>query len=196
MSTTITQVANTSSIRDAEFVRIDVVGGQGSPYCFSSSFQRETIADAGFVSSFTNLGGLLSISGHQRDISATSFDTTVSLAGVDKTKIGQIIDAGLKGSEVNIWRGFYTENYQLSGTPVKRYKGIVTSYDLQEDRVEDIDSFVLNIHCSNFKQVLENRVVGRFTNASSWKVSNPTDTSMDRVSTLNGAKYNFGQKLA
>jgi hypothetical protein len=120
----------------------------------------------------------------------------VSLAGVDKTKIGQIIDAGLKGSEVNIWRGFYTETYQLSGTPVKRYKGIVTSYDLQEDVMEGIDAFVLNIHCSNFKQVLENRVVGRYTNASSWKASNPTDTSMDRVSTLNGAKYNFGQKLA
>jgi hypothetical protein len=196
MSTIITQVVNTSSIRDAEFVRIDVIGAPGTPFCFSSSYKRETISDAGFVSSFTNLGGLLSISGHQRDISATSYDTSISLAGVDKTKIGQIIDAGLKGSEVNIWRGFYTENYVLNGNPVKRYRGIITSYDLQEDRVEDIDSFVLNIHCSSFKQVLENRVVGRFTNASSWKSINPTDTSMDRVATLNNAKYNFGQKLA
>lgn len=196
MSTSITQVVNTTTIRDAEFVRIDVTGAPGSPYAFSNSYRREVIASTGFVGTYTNLGGLLSVSSHQRDLSATSFDTSISLAGIDKTQIGSIIDAGLKGSEVNIWRGFYTENYELNGAPVKRYHGIVTSFDIQEDRVGDVDAFILTLHCSSFKRVLENRVVGRFTNPSSWSVTNATDTSMDRVPGLNNAKFNFGQKLA
>jgi hypothetical protein len=198
MSTSITQVQNTSTIRDAEFIRLDVEGAADTPYFFSSSFRNETITDplTGTTSTatvtFIGLGGLLSVTGHQRDLSVTSFDTSVTLVGVDKTKVGQVLDAGLKGSRMQIYRGFYDEKYVLIGSPVLRYTGIVTSYSLTEDRSFNDDNFALTVNCSSYKLILENRNAGRFTNEKSWKNFNSTDTSMDNVSNISNGFFNFG----
>jgi hypothetical protein len=198
MTTAITQVQNTSSIRDAEFVRLDVPNHVETPFFFSSSFRNETITDpiSGSTSTakvtFIALGGLLSVSGHQRDLSVTSHDTSVSLVGVDQTKIGSVLDAGLKGSRLQIYRGFYDQNYNLIGTPVLRYTGIVTSYAIEEERIEGIDNFALTINCSSYKIVLENRSSGRFTNDKSWQNFNSGDTSMSNVANLVNANFNFG----
>ncbi len=198
--TVITQVQNTTTIRDAEFVRLDVTGAEGSPYFFSSSFRNETITDplTGTTSTatvtFIALGGLLSVSGHQRDMSVTGFDTSVSLVGIDKTKIGNILNVGLKGSRIQIYRGFYNENYVLSGSPVLRYTGIVTSYALAEDRTEYEDNFVLTVNCSSYKLVLENRTAGRYTNEKSWRRFNASDAGMDNVANISNQFFNFGEK--
>lgn len=191
-----------SRITNAEFIRIDIPGAEGSPYFFSNSYRRETITDpiggttATSVATYTALGGLVGVSGHQRDLSVTSYDTSITLVGVDQTKLGQIIDIGIKGSRIQIYRGFYNEAGNLVDTPKLRYTGIVTSYTLNEERVENIDAFTLQINCSSYKTVLENRVAGRYTNSRSWKYYNSTDTSMDRVAGLNNAKFDFGKKLA
>jgi hypothetical protein len=197
MSTSITQVQNTSSIRDAEFVRLDVAVA-GSPFFFSSSFKNETITDplTGTTSTatvtFISLGGLLSVTGHQRDLTVTSFDTSVSLGGVDPTKLAQVLDAGLKGSRIQIYRGFYDEKYVLIGSPVLRYTGIVTSYSINEDRIENTDTFTVSLNCSSYKIVLENRNAGRFTNEKSWKRFNSTDTGMDNVANISNGFFQFG----
>jgi hypothetical protein len=196
VTTSITQVQNKAAIKDAEFIKITVPGAPDSPYRFSNSYRTETINGEAYGGTYTSLGGLVAVSGHQRDLSVTSYDTTVSLAGIDQTKIGQIIDAGLKGSSIVIWRGFYNANYELDGTFVLRYTGIITGYDINEERVENVDAFTLNIHCSSFKQVLENRISGRYTNQSSWQNFDAVDVSMNNVATLRDAKFNFGQKLA
>jgi hypothetical protein len=199
MTTEITQVQNTSIIRDAEFVRIDVAGHDESPFFISSSFKNETITDpiGGTTSdaqgTYVALGALLSVSGSQRDLSVTSFDTSVNLVGIDQTKLGTILDAGLKGSRVQIYRGFYTNNYVLSGTPVLRYTGIVTSYSLTEERIEDIDNFALTLNCSSYKIVLENRSAGRFTNDKSWQNANAGDTAMSYVANIANAYFDFGK---
>lgn len=187
---------------NAEFVRIDIEGAANTPYFFSNSYKNEVIADpvggttATSVATFTALGGLLSVSGHQRDLSVTSYDTSITLVGVDESKLGLVIDAGIKGSRVQIYRGFYDTNGMLIDTPKLRYTGIVTSYSLNEDRVDNVDAFTLQINCSSYKTVLENRLAGRYTNSRSWKNYNANDTSMDRVAGLNNSKFDFGKKLA
>lgn len=194
MSTAITQVQGKLTIKDAEFIRITMPNG--TVYAFSSSFKDETISGSTFSGKYTALGGLLSVSGHQRDLTVTSYDTTVTLVGVDKTQLGSILTAGVKGAKIEIWRGFYTDNYVLDGTPVLRYTGIVTGYVIDENYGEFADTFVLSIHCSSYKRVLETRISGRHTNKSSWRSVNANDAGMDNVAALNNAKFNFGQKLA
>jgi hypothetical protein len=191
-----------ASVKNAEFVRIDIEGAADTPYFFSNSYRNETITDpltggsASALATFTALGGLLGISGHQRDLSATSYDTSITLVGVDESKLGLVIDAGVKGSRIQIYRGFYDANGNLIDTPKLRYTGIVTSYTLTEDRIDNIDTFTLQINCSSYKTVLENRVSGRYTNSRSWKNYSPADTAMDRVASLHNSKFDFGKKLA
>jgi hypothetical protein len=214
-------------IIDAEFIRLSITDPQSSTatvYSLSTSFQNETITDQDGVSSiatgtYTALGGLVSISGHQRDISATSYDTLITLVGIDPNKISQVLEigynpqthsyhAGIKGAKIQFWRGFYDNNYHLIDSPQLRYTGIVTSYVINEDRMDDHDTFILQLHCSSFKTVLENRIVGRHTNGTSWnKGVNPQydvngvpqnplwDTSMDRIQAIHNTTFNFGQKL-
>lgn len=196
MPTVISQVTGTNYINNAEFIRITIPKDANSPYNFSSSYRKESFSGSDFVGTFTNLGGLVSVSGHQRDLAVTSYDTTVSLVGVDKTRVGQVIDAGLKGAKIEIWRGFYDANYQIKGSPVLRYTGIITGFVIDEQYQDRSDTFTLSLHCTSYKKVLENRISGRITNSSSWKNFAATDTSMDRVAALNNAKFNFGQKLA
>jgi len=233
LSTTITNYLSTATgIIDCEFVRVTVYNpttSTGVTYCFSNSYQTETFSGSAFTGTFTALGGLLSVSGHQRDISATSYDTQVSLVGIDQTKVGQILEvgqnydidnnpipnnfhSGLKGSKIEIWRGFYGNNYQLLDAPQLRYTGIVTSYHINEDRQGQVDTFVLTLQCSSFKTVLENRFAGRHTNGTSWNTlggtninpnydsnGNPTnplyDSGMDRVQAISNTTFNFGLPL-
>ena len=215
------------SIRDAEFVRFTITNPQNistATYSFSTSFQAETITDQNGVSSiatgtYTPLGNLVSISGHQRDLSATSYDTQITLVGIDKSQIKRVLEinydpvsghylSGLKGGKIQIWRGFYDTNYQLIDTPQLRYTGIVTSYTITEDRQDRIDTFTLSLNCSSFKTVLENRITGRHTNGASWnKNINPQydssgyatnvsyDVSMDRVQAIHDTTFNFGLPL-
>jgi hypothetical protein len=208
MSTSITQVQNKLILRDAEFVRITMADTAQTHYTFSTSFRSHTFSTDQFPNQpyteyststvFSPMGGLVSISGHQRDLSVTSYDTSISLAGIDQTKLNLILNAdkGLKGAKVEIWRGFYTDTYELDGAPVLRYTGIVTGYNLDENYSDMADTYQMTIHCSSFKRVLEVRLAGRFTNKSSWRSVSPNDAGMDNVAALNGAKYNFGQKLA
>jgi hypothetical protein len=204
--TSINNILTGSNLISAEFVRIDIPGteAQGGPtFFFSNSYRNETITDpigntapvTTSTQACTALGGLVAVSGHQRDLSVTSYDTSITLSGIDNTRVGAIIDAGIKGSRIQIYRGFYDTAYQIIDTPQLRYTGIVTSYSLNEERVDNIDAFTLVINCSSYKTVLENRIAGRYTNSRSWKFYNSTDTSMDRVASLSNAKFDFGKKL-
>lgn len=194
-------------ITDAEFIKLTVNNAIGSPFCFSTSFKNETVGSTS-TQAYTALGGFVSVSGHQRDLQVTSYDTMITLVGIDSSKLRNVLEistqggtgstghAGLKGSQIEIYRGFYDDTYALIDTPQLRYTGIVTSYTINEDRQEQLDTFTLAIHCSSNKTVLENRIVGRYTNDASWSYINPDDTSMNRVAAINKQTFNFGQKLA
>jgi len=217
MSTNIPAVQNTPTIRDAEFVKLVVNFSNGSNLIsrtlyFSSSYKTETVSG----NSYTDLGGLLAVSAHQRDITSSGYDTSITLCGLDPYYIyfvaggpataaipvtGQSdIPIGyyplIKGSMIEIRRGFYDSSYALTST-VLRYTGLITSYVIQEERDNTFEAlnntYTISLQSSAYRQILENRIAGRKTNPQSMKYWFSTDTSMDRVPGLEGKKFDFGQ---
>jgi hypothetical protein len=187
MSTVIPEVIATPKVKSAEFIKLTV---NTSTYTFSSSYCAETINGQ----RYTPVGGLLQIGQQNRDLRATSADTTISLSGLDPDNIYLVLGEPIRGSEVEIYRGFYNNNYQL-GNVVKRFTGIVTSYNVSEEFNNDanMDLFSVSISCSSYKVVLENNVGGRRTNQDTWDYWYAgADTSMANVSKLNGAYFDFG----
>lgn len=160
-----------------------------SVYTFSSAYKPETINGV----TYTPLGGLLSVGVQQRDIRVTSADTSISLSGVSGNNIQIILDNTIRGSQVDIVRGFYDNNFNLTSN-AHRFTGIVTSYNITEDRQEKEDNFTVTINCSSIKTVLENRVAGRKTNKQSWQSFYPTDSSMNNIYSISGQNFDFGRK--
>lgn len=184
---------NKALVNNAEFVKLTIYNEYGNTannnvYTFSSSYQTETIDGQ----AYTPLGGLLGIGIQQRDIRVTSADTSISLSGIDGNNMAIVLGNKIRGSEVEIIRGFYNNNYILTNT-AQRFSGIVTSYNITEERQDNDDNFTITLNASSFKSVLENRIAGRKTNSESWKEYNPTDTSMDRVPSIADRQFDFGQ---
>ena len=187
-------VNNQNHVLTADFVKLTLnlsPSGSGTEVVtFSSSYRNEIIDGL----EYDALGGLLGVGSQQRDLSATGFDTTISIIGIDQNNIFYVLSDEflMKGSLVQIYRGFYDANYNL--TTYLRYTGLVTSWSIDENTiVEELeDTYICNINCSNYKSVLENRIAGRNTSPTSWKNFNPSDTSMDNVPNLINATWNFG----
>jgi len=180
---------------NAEFVKLKVYNDFNDPsdfdiYTFSSSYRYETID--GVV--YSPLGGLMNVGIQQRDIRVTSADTSVSISGIDGDNMYNILSKKIKGSELNIIRGFYNSNYILTSNAI-RFQGIVTSYNVVEERSGQDDNFTIAINASSFKVVLENRIAGRRTNNASWQFFNPSDTSMKNIQSLSGTSFDFGNKV-
>jgi hypothetical protein len=191
----IPEVDNVPYVSNAEFVKLIVTPEIGTPvtHTFSTSFRTETID--GVV--YQALGTLLNIGTQQRDLRVTSSDTTITLSGLDSDNIYIVLGTKIKGSPIEIYRGFYDDNYNLVNT-VRRFNGIITSYTITEDLQQDnnIDNFVISVNCSAYKTILENRIAGRKTNSNSWKEFNPTDISMDRVQAISEAYFDFGKPVS
>ena len=189
MTTAIAQVANTASIKTAEFVKLVVATtNTTNTYTFSNAFKRETIDGT----EYTALGGLVAVGNQQRDLTATAYDTSVALVGVDPTNINLVLNANLRGSLIEIRRGFYDDGGRLTAT-YPRFKGVVTTFQISEDREGDIDVFNVVINCSSYKTILQNNIGGRRTNRDVWNyLYNGADTSMDSVEKLSGAYFDFG----
>lgn len=190
----IPEVANNQPYTiNAEFVKLTVFNQVGNlantnVYTFSSSYKSEIIDGT----TYTPLGGLLMVGVQNRDLRVTSADTSLSLSGIDGNNIYVVLGTKVKGSEVEIIRGFYDANYILQNT-YPRFTGIVTSYNISEDRSERQDNFTVTLNASSYKTVLENRIAGRKTNQQSWQVFDPTDTSMNNVYSLADQQFDFGK---
>jgi hypothetical protein len=195
VSSNIPEVGNNAlQINTAEFVKLKIYNdfnntANVSTYTVSSAYREETIANV----AYTPLGGLLSVGAQARDIRVTAGDTSISLSGIDGNNIFVVLDSKIRGSELTIYRGFYDANYVLANT-YQRFTGIVTNYNITEDRVDNEDNFTVGISASSFKTVLENRVAGRKTNKESWRFFNSNDSSMDQVYSITGVAFDFGMK--
>jgi hypothetical protein len=188
----IPQVNNTPYVNNAEFIKLTIVNSDSSStvHTFSSSYKIEVIDGVSYLA----LGGLLMVGTQQRDLRVTSSDTTITLSGLTSDNMYLVLGTQIKGSTIEIWRGFYDDNYALVNT-VRRYKGVITSYSIHEDLSENTDNFVISVNCSAYKTVLENRISGRKTNTSSWKQYNPSDISMDKVQALDNTYFDFGKTV-
>ena len=193
--TTINAV-NSPSIRHAEFVRM-VVGQSGSTTTYTFCNASAPITIDGIT--FTNLGALLGVGDVQRDIKATSDDMTISLTGIDPSWVGVILGTYIKGSSVEVWRGFLDSNNQIITTPTtqffKRYQGIINNVSITENFDSQARTRVAtcSVSCSSMRQILENRMSGVKTNQQSWQFFYGTDTSMDRVATIANTYFDFGK---
>jgi len=89
-------------IRHAEFVKL-TVGTAETVYTFCNAAAPITVDGI----TFANLGALLNVGDVQRDMRSTSDDMTIALTGIDPTNIGIILGNDIKGSLVEVWRGFF-----------------------------------------------------------------------------------------
>lgn len=185
-------VQNKNYINNAEFVKLTVYNADNSTtvHTFSTSYKNETIEGTVYLA----LGGLLNVGSQQRDLRVSSSDTTISLSGLQSNNIYLVLGTKIKGSKIQIFRGFYDTNYILTSV-VKRYDGIITSYTITEDLEGETDNFAISVNCSAYKVILANKLSGRKTNSQSWKEYDSNDISMDKVQTLDGAYFNFGKPV-
>jgi hypothetical protein len=190
--TTINAV-NGSQINHAEFVKL-TVGTAATVYTFCNAAAPITVGGI----TFSNLGALLSVGDVQRDIKATSDDMTIQLTGINPSNIALILSNDIKGSLVEVWRGFFDSNNQIITTPTtqffKRYQGIINSVSITEDFNSEARTRIAtcSISCSSMRRILENRLSGVKTNQNNWQFIYPNDTSMNRVSEISNTFFDFG----
>ena len=181
-------------IRHAEFVRL-TVGTAETVYTFCNAAAPITVGGI----TFNNLGALLNVGDVQRDMRSTSDDMTIALTGLDPANIAIILSNDIKGSIVEVWRGFFDANNQIITTPTtqffKRYQGIINSVAITEDFNSEARTRIAtcSISCSSMRRILENRLGGVKTNQSSWQFLYPGDTSMNRVATIANTYFDFGK---
>lgn len=190
MSTTMTAL-DSSSIRHGEFIRLTM---PSNTYTFCNAAAPINVDGI----TFTNLGSLLQLSDIKRDIKANSSDLSISLTGVDGTNVSIVLGSDIKGSRIEVWRGFLDSNNQIITSPTqqffKRYQGIVSNYSITEDWNEQIRSRVatVGLSCASFRTILENRVGGVRTTPKIWQAFYPNDNSMNRVPSIAGSYFDFG----
>lgn len=190
--TTINAVTG-SQINHAEFVKL-TVGNAATVYTFCNAAAPITVGGI----TFANLGALLSVGDVQRDIKATSDDMTIALTGIDPTNVGIILGNDIKGSLVEVWRGFFDSNNQIITSPTtqffKRYQGIINSVSITEDFNSEARTRIAtcSISCSSMRRILENRLSGVKTNQNNWQFLYPSDTSMNRVAQISNTYFDFG----
>jgi hypothetical protein len=191
--TTINAVTG-SQINHAEFVKL-TVGTAATVYTFCNAAAPITVGGI----TFTNLGALLNVSDVQRDIKATSDDMTIALTGIASANISLILSSDIKGSLVEVWRGFFDSNNQIITTPTtqffKRYQGIINSVAITEDFNSEARTRIAtcSISCSSMRRILENRLSGVKTNKSNWQFIYANDTSMNRVAEISNQYFDFGK---
>lgn len=105
----ITPVVGTNVIRYADFVRITTAS---ATYRFATTPSAITVS-AVDANAFTGLSQLVSIGSATRDIKSTANETTVTLVGIDTTMLSLVLGAGIKGSKIEMWHGFFDANNNL-----------------------------------------------------------------------------------
>lgn len=184
---------NATQINSAEFVKLTIYNDYSNTanvtvHTFSSAYKNEVIDGTTYLA----LGGLLAVGSQNRDLRVTSGDTTIALSGISGNNISIVLGTKIRGSLIEVRRGFYDTNWVLTNT-YPRFTGIVTSYSISEDREENTDNFTVTVSASSYKTVLENRIAGRKTNQESWQYFNSTDLSMNNVYSISGVNFDFGQ---
>jgi hypothetical protein len=192
----ITPVDNTNNIRIADFVRLTTPDGI---YRFATTASSLTIP-AVDAQPFQALGQLVKVGDAVKDIKSTANETTITLVGIDQTMLGLVLGQNIKGSQLEMWHGFFDTNGALittggSGGLYQFFNGYVNSFAISEQWNEESRSFMgaITVSASSIQLILQNRTAGRFTNNNSWTFYNPTDTSMNRVSFVTTINYLFGK---
>jgi hypothetical protein len=144
---------------------------------------------------YTPLGELLGVTQSTSELRPTENPVTITISGVPTDNINEIVHSKIKGAPITIYRGYFDV---ATGTQIGdyggRFIGSVNNYSIQEewDVESRTASHLLMLECSSSVGILANKIAGRKTNPQSEQKFYATDTSMDRVPTLKGTKFNFG----
>jgi len=145
---------------------------------------------------YTSIGNLLSISNVQHEIKASKSQLSIGLSGIPAGAISQILDNEIKGSNVQLFRGFFNPSTHAlldlspSDNPVNKFKGIVTNYSIEDD-VDPVTltaTSTITLTCNSIVEVIKKQVSGRRTNTQDFEGEN----SMDRVAVLSRSNFQFG----
>ena len=192
----IAPVDSTNNIRYADFVRLTT---GSATYRFATTPTALTIP-AVDTEPFSALGQLVQVGEATRDIKSTANETSITLVGIDTTMLSLVLGADIKGSQIEMWHGFFDTNNELittggTGGLYQFFNGFVNSFSINEQWNEDVRSFVgiVTISASSIQLVLQNRIAGRYTNNNSWQFYNSADTSMNRVNYISTINYYFGK---
>ena len=165
----IAPVVGTNVIRYADFVRLTTAS---ATYRFATTPTAVTVS-AVDANPFSGLSQLVKIGQAQRDIKSTANETTITLVGIDTANLSLVLGAGIKGSQVEMWHGFFDANNELittggTGGLYQYFTGFVNSYSISEQFMEEIRGYVgtITISASSIQLVLQNRTAGRYTNDS------------------------------
>lgn len=189
---TVMEALNSSSIRYAEFVKLTM---PAEIYTFCNAASNIEVNGT----TYTGLASYLGISEIQQDVKANSFDLKVSITGILPENISIILSSDIKGSTIEVWRGFLDANNQIetiSSTQqfFKRYQGIINNISISEDYNTIARTRVATciFSCASMRLVLDNRVAGIKTNPNAWQFLYPNDTSMNRVPLIASTFFDFG----
>lgn len=192
----ITPIQNTNNIRMADFVRVTTPSGV---YRFSSAPSALTIP-AVDSEPFDGLGQLVKIGDVQRDIKSTANETVTTLIGLDTALLGWVLGQEIKGSQIQMWHGFFNTDGELittggTGGLYQFFNGYINSFQITEQWIEDMRMYVgqITVSASSIQIILQNRTAGRFTNNNAWQFFNAGDSSMKRVAFIQNINYFFGK---
>ncbi len=185
-------------LRAATFVRLDIQQYRQTPSgSYSTQILRFSDHNVAFVidgETYTPLGNLLSISDTTSELRTTNQDITITISGIPDTNLGEVLYSKLKGSNVQVYRAYFTQAGSQISTTQGRWKGTINNYNIDEeyDVLATDATNSIQINCISSHNLLERKIAGLKTNPNSLKTYAATDTSFDRVPTLIGSQFDFG----
>lgn len=188
-----------TSVKTGLFVRLQVDQYRTSS---SASYTAQVLTFSDYDTSvvinsdtYVPLGKFLGITASTSELRPTDNPITITLSGIPTNSINEIVYSKIKGSPIKIYRGYFdvATGAQI-GSFEGKFLGSVNNYSIQEEyEVESrSSSHIVMLECSSSVKILEQKIAGRKTNKQSQQKFYPNDTSMNRVSTLKGTKFNFG----
>jgi hypothetical protein len=188
--------AASNNIRYADFVRVTT---PTATYRFTTAPSDQTIT-AVDATAFSAVGVLIKVGEAQRDIKSTANETSVTLTGIDTATLGWVLGQNVKGSQIEMWHGFYNTANELITTGgvgglYQFFNGYISTFSISEQWMEEIRMYVgtITVSASSIQLILQNRTAGRYTNNNSWQFFNAGDTSMNRVNFIQSINYQFGK---
>lgn len=174
------------------FVRIDVNNSGSEIWRFSDYESSFNILGEEYLP----LGQLLGIGRTKSEITPTTNPISITISGIPNTEIAEVLSAKLKGSSVKIFRAFFeTDTGVLVGTVANRFVGKLKSYAI--DEVYDVPtrtaSNTIALNIDSTVSVYAKKTSGRTTNPQSLKSFYPGNPSFNRVPTLKGEFWDFGE---
>ena len=180
------------AVRQATFVKIVTETGT---ILMSSHNQAITIAG----DLYPAVGDLLAVSEITNELKQSQSDITITLSGIPTANMSTVLATPIKGAPVEIRRAFFNPTtsalLNISGNPVLEFVGVINNFSIDEGWTDDMTQTVtasIALSCSSIMSVLMNKVAGRRTNHNDQDYWFPGDLSMDRVSVISDAVFDFG----